>query len=201
MINKIVIDFFELVKIIFLDPTRAFKKISKGEYDNSVYILFVISCLITLFKSFSKKKYNSNFFSSQLINDIFTFFNIPQIQWAIAILSFVLFIFLIGKLCKLLFKNYNKKYLIVNLLSISSAGIFLHVLFFILHYFLSLQAIYILRYIAIVWISFLSILAINTSQNTSYMKSIMIFILSGFPAVFIIGIPGVAPYLLWLVIK
>lgn len=200
MIKKIIISSFDLVKSILLNPTRAFKNRNKDENDYSVYILFLISCLITFSKSFSKKKYNYNFFSNQDINEIFSFFNIPQIQWALALLSFILFIFLIGKFCNFFLKKYNKRDLILCLLSIGSAGILLHILFFIFHYFLSQQSIFILRHMAFIWIIYLSISAIKNSQNTSYMKSILIFILAGLPAVFIIGLPGFAPYSMWLVI-
>jgi len=200
MNKKIFVSSFELVKSILFNPARAYKNMSNGEHDYSVYILFLVSCLTTLFKSFGKKKYKSNFFSNQDINEFLSFFNIPQIQWIIALLSFVLFIFLIGKFCKLFLKRYNKKDLIVCFLSISSAGILLHILFFIFHYFLSKQSIYMLRHIAFIWIIYLSIIAIKNTQNASYMKSIMIFILAGLPPIFIIGLPGLAPYSLWLVI-
>lgn len=157
-----------------------------------------MSCFITLFKSFSKKRYYNNFFSNQDINEILSFFNIPQIQWVITLLSFVLFIFLISKFCKFFLKKCNKKDLILCFMSISSAGILLHILFFIFHYFLSQQFIYMLRHIAFIWIAYLSIIAIKNSQNASYMKAIIIFILSGLPVIIIIGLAGLAPYSLWL---
>jgi hypothetical protein len=200
MIKKIIVSSFELVKSILFNPARAFRNMSKGEYDYSVYVLFSVSCLITLLKSFSKKKYIGSYFSNRDINEFLSFFDIPQVRWVIALLGFVLFIFLIGKFCKFFLKKYNKKGLIACFLSISSAGILLHILFFIFHYFLSQQSIYMLRHIAFIWIAYLSIIAIKNSQNTSYLKSIMIFILAGLPAVFIIGLPGLAPYSLWLVI-
>ena len=200
MLNKIVVDSLGLFKSIILNPVRIFQNMRKGEYDFTIYFLFLASCLITFFKSFSKKKYNNNFFSNQDINEILSFFNIPQIQWLITLLSFILFIFLIGKFCKFFLKRYNKKDFTVCFLSISSAGILLQILFFILHYFLSQQSIYILRHIAFVWIVCLSIIAIKNSQNTSYPKSGMIYILSGLPVIFITGLKGLAPYLLWLVI-
>jgi len=185
---------------VLLNPTKFFQNINKCDYNLSAYSLFLTSCVITLFKSFSKKSYKNNYFTNQDINEIISLFNIPQIRWLIVLLSYVLFIFLIGKLCKFFLKKYNKQKLILSLLSISSVGILLHILFFIFHYFLSQQSIYMLRHIAFIWIICLSIIAIKNSQNASYMKSIMIFILSGLPPIFIIGLPGLAPYSLWLVI-
>ncbi|MBL0716934.1 MAG: YIP1 family protein [Desulfosarcina sp.] len=200
MSNKIIIDFLELFKNIILHPAKVFQNMRKDEYAFIVYFLFLTSCLITFLKSFSKKKYNNNFFANQDINEIIFFFNIPQIQWVITLLSFVLFIFLIGNFCNFFLKRYNKKDLILCLLSISSVGILLHITFFVLHIFLSQQSIYMLGHIAFVWIICLSIIAIKNSQNTSYTKSIIIFILSGVPAVFIIGLSGLAPYSLWFVV-
>lgn len=201
MLKENITDSLEIFKNIILNPPKIFHNISirEGRYCFSIYFLFFTSCLITFFKSFGKKKYNNNFFPNQDINEILSFFNIPQIQWVLTLLSFILLIFLIGKFCNYFLRKFNKKGLILCFLSISSAGILLHIFFFVFHYFLPQQTIYILRHIAFVWIIYLSIIAIKTSQNTTYMKSIMIFILSGLPAIFIIGLPGLAPYSLWIV--
>jgi hypothetical protein len=200
MIKNIIISYFELLKSIILNPEKAFKNMSKGDYDCSVYVLFAVSCLITLLKSFSKKKYIGSYFTNRDINEFLSFFAIPQVRWGIALLGFILFVLLIGRFCKVFLKKYNKKVLVVSLLSISSVGILLHIIFFIFHYFLSQQSIYMLRRITFIWIAYLSIIAIKNSQNASCFKSIIIFIFAGLPAVFIIGLPGLAPYLLWLVI-
>jgi len=198
MLKRIIDDSLTNIRFVLLNPTQFFKDINK--YNLSIYFLFFTNCVITLFKSFNKTSYKNNYFTNQNINEIISFFNIPQIRWLIVLLSYVLFIFLIGRLCKLFFKKCNKQKLILCLLSISSVGILLHILFFIFHCFLSQQSIYFLRHIAFVWIIWISIVAIKNSQNISYMQSIMLFILSGLPAVLIIGLPGLAPYSLWLVV-
>jgi len=200
MIKQIIVSSSNVFKSILFNPAKAFRNMSKGEHDYIVYVLFSVSCLITLLKSFNKKKYTGSYFSNRDINEFLSFFDIPQVRWLIALLCFVLFIFLIGKFCKYFLKKYNNKGLIASFLSISSVGILLHLLFFIFHYFFSQQSIYMMRHMAFLWIAYLSIIAIKNSQNTTYLKSILIFILSGLPAVFIIGLPGLAPYSLWLVI-
>jgi hypothetical protein len=187
-----------LLRDILFRPSVAFRNISKGDYEYSVVGMFLLSILITLFKSFSKKGYKSNFYSDQGINEILSFFNIPQIRWVVALISFSLFIFLIGFFCKFFLKKYNRKILIMSIMSISSAGIILHLAFLIFPILLSQNSIYMLRHFAFIWIICLSIVAIKNSQDATYIKSIIIFILSGLPAVFIIGLPGIAPYSLWI---
>lgn len=135
MINKIIVDSLELFKSIILNPAEIFQKIKKGEHDLSIYFLFLASCLIPLFKSFSIKSYRNNFFPNQNFNEILSFFNIPQIQCIVTFLSFILFIFLMGMFCKLFLKRDNKKDLTVCFLSIGSAGILLQLLFFIIDFF------------------------------------------------------------------
>ena len=171
----------------------------KGEYDFSVYFLFFVSGFITFLKSFSIKKNNINFFSNENINEALSFFSIPQVKWVITYVSFILFIFIIRGFCHFLLKSSNKKDLIVCFLSISSAGILLQILFFAFHYFLSQNFIYVLSYIAFAWVVYLSIIAIKNSQNTTYMKSFLIYIFSGLPAFLIVGLTGLAPFLLWIV--
>lgn len=201
MLNKFVIVSLKLFKSVITNPTKMFQDIGRGGHDFPVYFLFIVSVFITFFKSFSVAKKNVNFFSVEFINKILSFFAIPQIQWIIVFFSFVLFIFLISIFCRILLKGCNKKGLIVSFLSISSAGILLHIMFFIFHYFLSRNSIYMLRNIAFVWIIYLSIIAIKNSQNTSYIKSVVIYIFSALPVVLLSGLIGIAPFLLWVAIE
>jgi len=198
MLNKITTASLELFKSIIVNPARMFHDIRKGDYNFSVYSLFFVSGFITFFKSFSIKKNNINFFSNEYINQILSFFSIPQVQWVIIFASFILFVFIIRWFCHFLLKRCNKKELIVCFLSISSAGILLQILFFVLHYFLSQKTIYILSYIAFAWVVYLSIVAIKNSQNTTYIKSVIIYVFSGLPMVLIVGLTGLAPFLLWI---
>lgn len=199
MLNKIIITSLDLFKGMIVNPAKTFQNMGKGEHDFSVYFMFLLSGLITFFKSFCINKNNINFFSNEYINKILSFFSIPQIKWVITYLSFILFVFIIRGFCHFLLKRSNKKELIVCFLSISSAGILLQIFFFVCHYFLPQNFIYVLSYIAFVWIVYLSIIAIKNSQDTSYLKSFLIYIFSGLPAVLIVGLTGLAPFLLWLV--
>lgn len=201
MLNKIITTSLDLFKGMIVNPAKTFQDMGKGEYDFSVYFMFLLSGLITFFKSFSINKNNINFFSNEYINKILSFFSIPQIKWVITYLSFILFVFIIRGFCHFLLKRSNKKELIVCFLSISSAGILLQIIFFVCSYFLPQNFIYVLSYIAFVWIVYLSIIAIKNSQDTSYLKSFLIYIFSGLPAVLIVGLTGLAPFLLWLVRK
>lgn len=189
----------ELLKNIIINPSKIFKKIS--DYDLIIYLFFCLSCIITLCKSFYIERNLFNFFDNEILNCILSFFNIPQVGWFIALLSFFLFIYLIGVLSNLFLKRYNKKELILCLLSISSIGIMMHVIFIVLHYFISNQTLILFRKVSFVWIIFLSIIAIKNSQKTSYMKSFFIFIISGLLPIIITGFAGFAPYLLHVVLN
>ena len=199
MINKIIDNSLRLFKDIIFNPNEMFGKLEKAGYDYSVYFLFGISGLITFFKSFSVKTYNINYFTNEHLNKAMSFFNAPQIKWLLTFLSFILFIFLIKTFCLFLLKKCKRKGLIVCTISISSAGILLQITFYTVQHFLPQTFVYVLSYIAFIWIICLTILAIKNSQNTSYMKSIMIYILSSLPVFLVIGLTGLAPFLLWLV--
>ncbi|MBI9090008.1 MAG: hypothetical protein JEZ12_12390 [Desulfobacterium sp.] len=199
MLNENIESSFGILKNIIFSPNRIFKKIGKGEYDFAVYFLFGMSGLITFFKSFGIKTYKNNYFVNEHFNILMSFFNIPQIKWLFAFISFFLFVFFMKILCLFLLKKCKKKHLMLGLLSVSSAGILLQIVFSVLHYILSQTFIYILSYIAFIWIVCLSIMAIKNSQDTSYVKSAMIYIFSGLPVFLVIGLTGLAPFLLWLV--
>lgn len=199
MLNKIIVTSLEIFGKIIFKPAGLFKNIGSGEYNFSIYVLFFVSAVITFFKSFSMTKQNINFFSNSTINEIMSFFSIPQIKWCLTFLSFILFVFLIRGFCRLLLKECNNKNLILCFLSISSVGILLQILFYALNFFLSQQFVYTFSYVAFIWIVSLSVIAIRNSQDASYKKSIMIYILSSLPVIFIIGLTGLAPFLLWIV--
>ena len=196
---KIIKDWTELLSYIILRPVSVFRKINNGKYKYEVIIMFLASISITLFKSFSKNSYQGNFFSNQSVNEIVAFFDIPQIRWVITLISFGLFVFLVSIFCKLFLKKCNPKILVMTLMSISGVGVILHLLFSLFSIFLSQNLIYAARHLAFIWIVCLSIAAIKNSQQTTFIKSIIIFILAGLPPIFIIGLPGIAPYSLWLI--
>jgi len=199
MLNKIVVNSLCLIKSVIVNPSKMFQSIENGEHKFLAYFLFSVSGLITFIKSFSVNNNVVNFFQNDYIDKILSFFSVPQIKWIVTYIIFILFIFMIMGFCRFFLKRNNGKELIVCFLSISSAGILLQILFFVCHYFLPQNFIYVLSYIAFVWIACLSIVAIKNSQNTTYLKSFLIYFLSGFPAILIVGLTGLAPFLLWLV--
>ncbi len=199
MLNEIINESFGLFKNIIFSPNRLFKEIGEGEYNFAVWFLFGMSGLITFFKSFGIKTYNIYYFTNEHFNKIMSFFSIPQIKWFYAFLSFILFVLLMKFFCRFLLKKCKEKDLLLSVLSISSAGILLQIVFSILHYILSQTFIYMLSNIAFIWIVCLSIMAIKNSQGATYMKSCMIYIFSGLPVFLVIGLTGLAPFLLWLV--
>lgn len=199
MLNTIFLNSLELFKDIIVHPTVFLDRAGKGKSDLAIYFLFIISIIITFFKSFSIKKYNFNYFSNEIINIVISFFNIPQTKCLIAFLGFGISLKLIVVFCRFLLKKCNKKELTMSFLAISCAGIILQAVFYILQHLLSQKSVYILSNIAFPWIIFLSITAIKISQNTSYTKSVIIYIMAGIPVIVIIGLIGLAPFLLWLV--
>lgn len=199
MTNKLIVNSLELFKKIVINPAQLFKHLERSEYEYSVYFLFFVSGLIPFYNSFSMEKQNINFYSNSTINEIMSFLSTPQITLILTFLSFIFFIVLIWGFCRILLKGYNNRKLIVCFLSISSAGILLQILFYFLQLFVVHEVVYWLSYIGFIWIVSLSVIAVKNSQNTSYMKSIMIYIFSAIPVVLIIGLTGLAPFLLWIV--
>ncbi|SCY49175.1 hypothetical protein SAMN05216233_11077 [Desulfoluna spongiiphila] len=199
MLNTIILNSFELFKNIIIHPAVFFDRAGKGKSNLAIYFLFIVSIIITFFKSFSIKKHTFNYFSNEIINIVISFFNIPQTKWLIAFLGFSMFLMLIIVFCHFLLKKCNKKELTMSFLAISCAGIILQAVFYILEHLLSQKSAYILSNITFSWIIFLSITAIKISQNTSYSKSVIIYIIAGIPVIVIIGLTGLAPFLLWLV--
>ena len=198
MLSEIFTAALGILKGIISNPARMFKDMEREEYDYSVYFMFLLSALITFFKSFHKERQSINFFSNDIVNKTLSFFSIPQIQWLISFLCFVLLIFLTGIFCRYLLKRCEKRKLTLCFLSISSVGILLQILFFALNLFLSQKSVYALRWVAFSWIVYLSIVAIRNSQNASYVKSVTIYIFSALPVMLIIGLTGLAPFLLFL---
>ncbi len=196
---KIAANSITMIKDLVLNPVKVFRKINTDKYRREAYFLFLLSALITLYKSFSIRMYKINFSTDEKINDILSFFSIPQVKWFMAILSFFLFLLLIKFLCKLILKNCNQKDLIFCYLFISGIGIILQLIFFVFQLFFSQELVYVLSYIGFFWIVFLSILAVKNSQNTSVSKSAIIYFISAIPIILLMGLPGVAPFMMWIV--
>ena len=199
MFIKVAANSIAIMKDLVLNPVRVFRNINTETHKHEAYFLFSLSALITFYKSFSIKMYKINYFPDEKINDILSLFNIPQVKWFMGFLSFFLFLLLIKFLCKLILKNCNQKYLFICYLSISGAAIILQFIFFVIQSFFSQKLVYALSYIAFFWIIFLSILAIKNSQSTSFSKATIIYFASAIPIILIMGLPGVSPFMMWIV--
>jgi len=199
MFIKIATNSIAIMKDLVLNPVRVFRNINTETYKHEAYFLFSLSAFITFYKSFSIKMYKINFFSDEKINDILSLFNIPQVKWFMGFLSFFLFLLLIKFLCKLILKNCNQKSLFICYLTISGAAIMMQLIFFAIQSFFSQKLVYALSYIAFFWIIFLSILAIKNSQSTSFSKATIIYFASAIPIILIMGLPGVSPFMMWIV--
>lgn len=191
--------YLEIFKGVLFRPANAFRNIEAIGFGMPIYVIFSFGCFVVFLKSFWRKKISGNYFENEIINNIISFLNIPQVEWVIALLCFALFLFLLCKISHWLSQKGSDKKLILSIMSISSIGILLNIVFLIAHPIFSIKIIYLLRHFSFLWIFYLTILAIKEIKNLSYLKSIGLFLVSGFPSVIIMGLPGLAPYLLWLV--
>ncbi len=191
--------YFDIFKGVLFHPAKTFHDIESPGFEVAIYVIFGICCFVTFLKSFLGEKVNSRFFENEIIDNIISFLTIPQIQLVVALLCYTLFIFVLCKVSNLFSQSNGEKKLILCLLSISSVGLLLHIIFYIVHFAFSIETMNILRRFSFFWVFCLSILAIKEIKNLSYLKSLGVFLVSGFPSVIIVGLPGLAPYLLWLV--
>jgi hypothetical protein len=197
MSNTIFIDSLKLFKGMITNPVKTFNEVKNGKHLHSVYTLFIISSLLPLFKSFSKVKLYNNYFDNEIISSVLTFFSIPQISWLFVFICFALFLLIIKLFCLLFLKKCNTKELILCFMSISSVGILLQIVIFCINL-ISLNYVPFLRLIAFLWVAYLSIVAIQSSQNTTFLKSLGIYLLSVIPMILTLNFIGTAPFLLWV---
>jgi hypothetical protein len=189
----------EIYKKIITSPRELFQDITNDidRYRLPVYFLFFINTLIPLVKSFRMARENIDFFSNETLNLLLSLYSIPQVQWVVTLLVFFLFIILINFFSRFFSKNRGKSALIFCLLSIASVGILMQLLLTLLSEFLSHELLAMIRWIAFFWIAFLSIVAINICKKTSYVRALTIYFAAGLPVVLIVGLAGVAPFILW----
>jgi len=185
----------DIYKKIIISPRELFRDITNdiNKYRLPVYFLFFINVLIPLVKSFMMERENIDFFSNEKINLLFSLYSIPQVQWVVTLLGFFLFIIFINVFSK----NRGKSGLVFCLLSIASIGILLQLLFVLFSEFLSHELLAMIRWIAFFWIAFLSVVAINICQKISYARSITVYVAAGLPVVVVVGLAGIAPFILW----
>lgn len=188
----------QLLKDIVIRPISVFEKISNGSLSREVYITFGLGAFITFSKTFALKQLEINFFTNYHLNQILSFLSNPQIRWGLVYIFYFLFLFLIFSLCKYFFKQAKWKTLLLSLMSISGIGVISQILFFLFSFIFPNNLSTILSYLIFLWVAFLSVLAIKYSQNIPLTKSIILFIISALPIIFIIRLVGISPYLAWI---
>jgi len=191
---------FPLLVEIIISPSKAFQDICKnGEsYKKTIYFCFIVSSLIPLWKSFSKERAYFNFFANETANAIISFYSIPQVQWLTTFVGFVLFIFTIAFLCRFFTNGNSKTELIHCVVSTSLIGILLQFIFILFQVVSFYKKIPMLWWISIIWIVVLTIIAIKNSQQITYLRATLIFLCASIPIILVIGVTGLAPFLLWL---
>ena len=193
-----VMNFLKILKDIMIAPERVFHRISSMPMKREVLTLFLVGAVFTFTKSFGAKAQRINFWADSRVNEILSFFSIPQIKWLIAYISFFLFLLIVNLFCKILFKKSKLTDLILYFMSISGAGVMLQFIFLFLPLFFSKEVTYLLSYVAFLWIVYLSVLSIKISQDTTLSKAMIIYFASALPVVVITGLPGISPFLMWI---
>jgi len=187
-----------LLKDIVIRPRSLFEQISNGTISKEVYFIFGLGAIITFSKTFALKQHEINIFNNYQINQLLSFLSHPQIKWILLYIFYFLFLYLIFRLCNLFFKQAKWKTLLLSLMSISGIGVVSQILFFLFSLIFPNSLNVFLSYIIFLWVAILSVLAIKDSQNLPLTKSIILFVISALPIIFIIRLVGISPYLAWI---
>jgi hypothetical protein len=198
MLSNKAFNISKILKGLIIAPNKMFLSLNSLSLKGEVLFLFIIGALLTFLKSFNDKVLPINFWADNRANQILSFFSIPQVKWFIAYMCFFLFLLLLKIFCRIILKKCNRRDLFYFFMAISGAGIMLQLLFWFLASILPKEINYLLSYFAFLWIFFLSLIAIVKSQNTTFPKAIIIYLISALPVVIITGLPGVSPFLMWL---
>jgi hypothetical protein len=189
---------FKFIRGILISPIRTLREIENKNNQTCIYVLFTTGAVITFIKSFFVDAIKNQYFDSDQLVAFFSFLNIPQIKWLIAYTSYIIFVFLVYLIVKLIHKKSDFKKLLLGIMAVSALGIILHFLFLILGRIFPAEVNFFFLYIAILWGIVLTALSIQISQNISPIKSWMYLIATSLPIVFISGITGILPYYAWL---
>jgi hypothetical protein len=191
-----------VIKDTILSPGRAF--CSKGPYDTKkgVMILFLTGLLITFLKTFmvKRKVFAVTFFNSPTFNSLLLWLNSPQVLWAAVYVAYFIFILLILLMCKVLNGRVDAMSLVIALMSVSGIGVVLQVFFYGMKFVLPHNVIVVCSYVAYAWVIFVSLRAVEQSQKIPFIRSVVCFVITAIPAVFLAGLPAICPYLAWLIV-
>ena len=191
---------FNLSRNQIISPNTSFLNIKAGKYKSEIYQAFCLSGLITFIKSFFRHSNVITFFENQLLNDFFSFISIPQVAWALSYCSFFLFTYFVW-----LFNGMTRgkktglKSMCFVFMSISTYGVFLHILFAITQFVMPKKFNLFIFYLFFIGIAFLFSYALTKINELPMFKAAFLLIISAIPIVFIFGITGIFPFLMWLI--
>ena len=172
--------------------------IKKGKLMNETLLVFCLGALITFIKSFFQEGQLVNFFEDDRINNILGMLSIPQVLWIISYASYFIFIFVMLIICRLFNKKIESKHLALAIMSLSGLGVVMQILFYAFKFILPQEYLIIGSNLIYLWVVILSIWAIKATQNLSFFKSIICFVIPALPFIFWVYLAGMAPYLMWL---
>jgi hypothetical protein len=198
MIKNRIGNLFNLFKNIIISPQEVFENIKEEQIQFEVYLIFFLSAIVTFLKTFKLEGQRINFFETKDTNEILAFLSIPIIKWVSVYIIFFFFILLIYWLSNFFLGKVKFKHLMLCLMSVSGLGLILQAVFFVFHYILTTKTEFILSYIAFSWVAAVSFFATRYIIAASFFKSILIFIISALPILFMTGLAGISPYLAWL---
>ena len=199
--NTYLINIITLIIRLIVNPVKLFETIDNNRYKLEIYILYFIAALQTFIKSFNiNSSTQLNFFSSNILNTIFTFLGLPQIRWLLSYILFCIFIYLTS----LLFNKICPKKKSINLYSyfmvVSGIGVVMHPLFILFRYIFPPIFNSILVFSIFIWVMMLYSKAINYLYNASLIYSFIFLTILSVPFFMICGPPSIAPFLSWLMV-
>ena len=187
-----------LVRDVILQPGDVFKQVKNGGLQREVLSIFCVAALIPLLKSFSLRRQFLNFFADEKLNQLFLALSIPQIKWFVTYIAYFAMICLVFGIYRLFKKVDNIRTSLLAFMSISSIGIASQIFFYIIHFVLPKNVMFIGSYCIYLWIVGLSIRAIQVTQGFTFLKALTSFLP---PAIFFAifcGMAAFTPYLAWL---
>jgi hypothetical protein len=203
MENGILSNIVYLIKETMLSPRRLFENIRDGKFTREIYISFFCGALLTFVKSLliNRKSFASTFFTNDVLNSLVVLLNNPQVYWFVGYVGYFIFILLVLAMCKLFNKQAVLKPVALAIMSLGGLGVTMQILFYVLKFTPLHNLILFVGYLVFLWVVFLSITAIKTTQNMSYPKAIICFLIPALPAIFMAALTGIAPYLAWLTVR
>jgi len=198
MYGNIVVNTAILIRDSILFPRRLFEDISKGRFIKELFIAFSLGALITFSKSFfiTRKTFTFEFFNSEVLNKVIVWFNNSQVSWLGAYVCYFIFIFFVFVMCSFFNKQVRFKQVAISLMSLSGFGVAMQIVFYVLKFAASKNLLLVGSYIVYIWLLFLSVLALRTMQNMSFLKAATCFLIPAMPFVFVTSFVGIAPYLI-----